>query len=83
MTTYIRNIDAPYNSLRLVVPATRTVIGNRAFRSAEVVGFDQSWLKKELNVKNIIMVLILFYGNVFHYYIHDVIIILQTYGSSI
>ena len=36
-----------------------------------VVGLDQNWLKKELNILNIIMVLILFYGNVFHYYIHD------------
>ena len=50
---------------------------------AVVVGLDQSWLKKDLNIMNIIMVLILFYGNVFHYYIHDVIIIKQTYGSSI
>ena len=32
---------------------------------------------------NIIMVLILFYGNVFHYYIHDVIIIMQTYITSL
>ena len=51
VTTYIRNINATHDSLRLVVPATRTVIGNRAFQSAEVVGLDQSWLKKELNVK--------------------------------
>ena len=49
---------------------------------ASVVGIDQNWLKKELNIMNIIMVLILFYGNVFHYYI-TVIIIKQTYGSSI
>ena len=35
-----------------------------------VVEVDQSWLKKELNIKNI-MILILFYGNVCHYYIHD------------
>ena len=31
---------------------------------------------------NIIVLLILFYGNVFHYYIHDVIIIKLTYDSS-
>ena len=31
---------------------------------------------------NIIRVLILFYGNVFHYYIHDVINIKLTYDSS-
>ena len=48
-----------------------------------VVGVDQSWLKKGLNIMNIIMVLIMFYGNVFHYYIHDIIIIKQTYDSSI
>ena len=48
-----------------------------------VVGLDQSWLKEELNNMNIIMVLILFYGNEFHYYTHDVIFIMQTYGSSI
>ena len=36
-----------------------------------VVGFEQSWLKIELNIMNIIMVLILFYGNVRNYYIHD------------
>ena len=83
LTTYIRNIDATYNSLRPVVPATRTVISNRAFPLAEVVGLDQSWLKKELDIRNIVMILILFCGIVFHYYIHDVIIIIQTYGSSI
>ena len=30
----LRNVDATHNSLRLVVPTTRTVIGTRAFRSA-------------------------------------------------
>ena len=30
----LRNVDATHNSLRLVVPATKTVIGTRAFRSA-------------------------------------------------
>ena len=30
----LQNIDATHNSLRLVVPATRTVIGTRAFQSA-------------------------------------------------
>ena len=30
----LRNIDGTHNSLRLVVPATRTVIGTYAFRSA-------------------------------------------------
>ena len=44
-----------------------------------VIGLDQSWLKKDLNIMNIIMILILFYGNVFNYYIHVVIIIMQTH----
>ena len=47
-----------------------------------VVGFDQRWLKNEVICVNIIMVLILFYGNVLHYYIHDVIIIKLTYDIS-
>ena len=47
-----------------------------------VVGFDQNWLKNEVICVNIIMVLILFYGNVLYYYIHDVIIIKLTYDSS-
>ena len=37
----------------------------------KVVGFDQSWLKNEVICVNIIMVLILFYENVFNYYIDD------------
>ena len=47
-----------------------------------VVGVDQSWLKNEVIYVNIILLLIMIYGNVFHYYIHDVIIIKLTYDSS-
>ena len=56
------------------------VISNPHRTSVE--GFDQSWLENEVNSVNIIILLILFYGNVFHVYIHDVIIIRLTYDSS-
>ena len=55
---------------------------NLVNQSTSVVGVDQNWLKNELISVNIIILLIPFYGNDFHYYNHDFIIIKMTYDSS-